>query len=103
MAQNTDQQVDALWKQLYNLLRGPGRLVRLPSVMNPTFQMATALPDNFDDELLNEVASLKQASEAEWSDRISQIRGKINICVTTGAIGHADDERLQLMLDALEK
>lgn len=95
--------IDQLWRRLHDLLYGPGRQLRGPL---PTYMMnltsASVLPDRFDQEMLNAVAALKNVSDAELPEAISEIRGKLHVAATTTLIGLKDEEQLQAMLDAIE-
>lgn len=105
MAQNLDHAatIDALWRRVYDLLRGPGRLIRLPSIINITLASSASLPEKFDDDLLNKIAQLKQAPQASRVALVAEIRGNIHVLATTGAVGHEDAEKLQVMLDQIEQ
>ncbi len=102
MAEKYLQQVDILWKRLYDLLNGPGRAVALPKVLYPNLTSASIVPDGFNDELLHKVAALKRAAPAYRSEHVAEIRGILNVSQTIGLIGPAEEEQLQKLLDELE-
>ena len=60
-----------------------------------------ALPPRFDQDLMNDIAALKSSSSDTIVDDIANIRGKIEICVTTGFLGEKDAEEIHQLLDKL--
>lgn len=87
------QLVDDLWHRTYTLLQR-----RLGA---HTIGPALGISQSFDQELLNDIASLKITQDVPAA--IEKVQGKLAVCQTTGFIGTKDADELYDMLAEMQK
>ncbi len=92
---NNSEQVSELWHEVYDLLRGPGRLQTF--LGNST----SHLPQKYDEDLLNDISSLKSLSGNELEDVVARIRTKLGIAQAMGLFSSKDTERVNVLLDKI--
>ena len=85
--------IEQLWQTLYSAIEG--------QATNRTFTSYHALPDRFDQELLNDVAALKPLKGSELEPAKDALHAKFEIAASVELIGQKDVQQLHNLLDKI--
>jgi len=87
--------IEHLWHLAYDLMRGPGSDKRY---LGSSY---VHLTPKFDEEMLNEIASLKTKEGEDLTDSVIQLRTKLGLAHAMSLFAGSDLERMEVLLDKI--